>query len=95
MVMIRSMSADGREALPSARLLSSNLLSSPPNPTTLTVNVMQVQLETGQQSLFAISVDFVANNDLYGHKKFSVGPVLSTRHDCHAFGWWKTQVGWK
>ena len=65
MVMIRSMSADGREALPSARLLSSNLLSSPHNPTTLTVNVMQVQLETGQQSLFAISVDFVANNDFF------------------------------
>ena len=73
MVMIRSMSADGREALPSARLLSSNLLSSPHNPTTLTVNVMQVQLETGQQSLFAISVDFVANNDLYGHNNFFSG----------------------
>jgi len=38
----RSMSSDGKEALPSARLLSSSLLSkTPPIPTTFTVNAMQ------------------------------------------------------
>ena len=55
MLITRSMSVDGQKALPSARLLSSSLLSksastlttkSASNLTTLTANVMQVDLET-------------------------------------------------